>query len=87
MAGMTDDLDRARDADAVARQTDAALHDARAALRRVDTLAASVQGLDDPEVMDRVAEARGAVESVVRLLTRRHQDERQRARSALRPRH
>jgi hypothetical protein len=83
---MTRDQGDLLDADTAARRTDAALHDARAALRRVDTLAAAVRVLEDEEVATLVAESQGRLEQVVRQLTRRHQDDRQRAKAAIRGR-
>ena len=54
-----------------AKRVAALLRDARAALRKVDTLAATALAVEDPS-LGAISEARAAVERVVRQLERRH---------------
>jgi len=68
---------------AEAKRTDTLLRDARAALRKVDALAAEAAALDDPAAVP-AGEARATLERLVRDLERRHQGQQQRARQAAR---
>jgi hypothetical protein len=65
------------------KRTAALLRDARAALRRLDTLATTALTADDPAVA-LVAEARRATERLVEQLARREQAGQRRARQAAR---
>ena len=56
------------------KRTAALLSDARAVLRRVDKLAATARGVDDP-ALPQIDEVRSAVERLVRQLGRRQQAE------------
>jgi hypothetical protein len=70
-------------ASAEAKRTAALLHDARAALRKLDVLVAQAVALDDPAAVP-AGEARATVERLVRDLERREQGQQRRAREAAR---
>ncbi|MDQ6947600.1 MAG: hypothetical protein M3256_15355 [Actinomycetota bacterium] len=65
------------------KRTAALLRDARAVLRRLDTLATTALAVDDPAAA-LVADARHATERLVEQLARREQAEQRRARQAAR---
>jgi hypothetical protein len=66
-----------------AKRTAALLRDARAVLRRLDTLLAVAQGDDDPSVPD-ITETRTAAERLVTQLARQEAGQRRRAAEAVR---
>lgn len=66
-----------------AKQAAILLRDARAVLRKLDTLAAQASAMNDPSV-SRIAEARDLVTRLVSEYGHRQQSEQRRARAALR---
>lgn len=66
-----------------AKRIEGLLRDARAALRRVDVLAAQALATEN-STASVIGEARSALENVVRELTRQRQDALRRGRAALR---
>ncbi len=63
----------------VSRRTGELLRDARSMQRRLDTLMSKAMAVDDP-CLDRVVEARSAVERLVLELSYRHRGEQRRGR-------
>ena len=65
------------------KQATALLRDARAVLRKLDTLAATAMAINDPSIRD-IAALRDACDRLVSRLTHREQSLQRRARDAVR---
>lgn len=81
--GVSEDGDAFAASAAVAKRTAALLRDARSVQRRLDTLAATAMAMEDPS-LDRIAEAREAVQRLVLELGYRERGEQRRAKAAVR---